>query len=92
MVAILILDILFYDVFLECQHISIRILLSMFISVRQHSFKINEEYHNGSYIFFIFLWPNPKYNDLFESKGSQIATIKKDIKKETIHKITLYSI
>ena len=37
----------------------------MFISVRQHSFKINEEYHNGSYILH-FLCPNPKYNDLFE--------------------------
>ena len=45
MAAILILDTLFYDVFLECQLISIRILLSTFISVRQHSFKINEEYH-----------------------------------------------
>ena len=63
----------------------------MFISVRQHSFKINEEYHNGSYILH-FLWPNPKYNDPLDSEGSQITTIKKDIKKETIHKITLYSI
>lgn len=60
----------------------------MFISVRQHSFKINEEYHNGSYILH-FLCPNPKYNDLFESKGSQIEAIKKDINNETTHKITL---
>jgi len=60
--------------------------------VRQHSFKINEEYHNGSYILH-FLWPNPKYNDLFESLiVSAIEAIKKDTKNERVHNINLVTI